>query len=299
MRRKGTPCACECDPCKGKNSVRAINNVSPDPNGDFEIRAGNGIAISQSGDNSITIDQDMDFIEGNNIEITPVGDDLQISVTDDISVQDIDASGDVNIGGTLNIAGDIIQQGSSYETHAEKVYTTNDYIYMRDGAVGGLAIGTFSGFQVKKYDGTNDGRLVIDKDGVARVGDVGDEQPLMTRDESADLNDKRVLVWDAPNQKAVTEDRICRTAIGQTSLGTTGWNTGVSTLTNYPYSKDIGLSISGYNLYPVVSFDIENSEISLFAPVCDALNNGTLRIYASAIPTQSMDITFTIQYEVS
>ena len=33
MRRKGVPCA--CDPCKGKNYVRAVNNVSPDPNGDL------------------------------------------------------------------------------------------------------------------------------------------------------------------------------------------------------------------------------------------------------------------------
>lgn len=211
MRRKGTPCACECDPCKGKNYVRAVNNVSPDANGDFEIKAGNGIGISQSGDNSITIiNQAMasSFIAGDNIEINPSGDDLEIRVTDDISVQDIDASGDVNIGGTLNVAGDIIQQGSAYETHAEKVYTTNDYIYMRDGAVGGLAVGTFSGFQVEKYDGVNDGRLVIDSSGTARVGDVGDEQPLLTREESANLNNGALLKWDGVNFKAVDEGTV-------------------------------------------------------------------------------------------
>lgn len=196
MRRKGTPCACDCDPCKGKNSVRAINNVSPDPNGDFEIKAGNGIGISQSGNNSITIiNQAMasSFVAGNNIDITPVGDDLQISVTDDVSINN------------LNVAGDIIQQGAAYETHAEKIYTTNDYIYMRNGAVGGLAVGAFSGFQVEKYDGTNDGRLVIDNTGTARVGDVGDEQPLLTRDENADLTDGECLIWDSANSKAVTQ----------------------------------------------------------------------------------------------
>ena len=209
MRRKGTPCACECDPCKGKNYVRAVNNVSPDANGDFEILAGNGIGISQSGDNSITIiNQAMasSFVAGDNIEINPSGSDLEIRVTDDISVQDIDASGDVNIGGTLNVAGDIIQQGSSYETHAEKVYTTNDYIYMRDGAIAGLGAGDFSGFQVKLYDGINDGRLVIDNSGTARVGDVGDEQPLLTRDESADLTDGDLLQWDATGMKAIGKD---------------------------------------------------------------------------------------------
>ena len=218
-RRKGTPCACECNPCAGKNYVRAVNNVSPNPNGDLELRAGNGIAISQSGDNQITITNDAiasSFVAGDNIEINPSGDNLEIRVTNDISVNDIDAAGDVNIsgdvdisgdtniGGTLNIAGDIIQQGAAYETHAEKVYTTNDYIYMRDGAVGGLAAGDFSGFQVIKYDGTNDGRLVIDKDGVARVGDVGDEQPLLTRSESGQLNNGDLLQWNGTSQKAVS-----------------------------------------------------------------------------------------------
>ena len=210
-RRKGTPCACECDPCGSKKYIKAINNVSPDPNGDFEIKAGNGIGISQSGDNSITIiNQSMasSFVAGDNIEINPSGDDLEIRVTDDISVQDIDASGDVNISGDLNITGDIIQQGAAYETHAEKVYTTNDYIYMRDGAIAGLAAGDYAGFQVKLYDGVNDGRLVIDNSGTARVGDVGDEQPLLTREESANLNNGALLKWDGVNFKAIDEGTV-------------------------------------------------------------------------------------------
>lgn len=200
-RRKGTPCSCECKPCGSKNPIRALNNISPDPNGDFSIKAGNGIGIS-GGDNEITIiNQSMasSFIAGDNIEINPSGDDLEIRVKDDISVNDVD------VGGDLRVTGDIIQQGSSYETHAEQIYTTKDYIYMREGAISGLSPGDYSGFEVIKYDGTNDGRLVIDNDGVARVGDVGDEQPLLTRDESVDLTDGDSLVWDATNQKAVTE----------------------------------------------------------------------------------------------
>lgn len=201
MRRKGTPCACECDPCRGKNYVRAVNNVSPDPNGDLELKAGNGIAISQSGDNEITITNDAiasSFVAGDNIEINPVGDNLEIRVTDDVTIDNLNMSGD------LNIAGDIIQQGAAYETHAEKVYTTNDYIYMRDGAVGGLAVGSLSGFEVIKYDGTNNGRLAIDNDGTARVGDVGDEQPLLTRSESGQLNNGDLLQWNGTSQKAVS-----------------------------------------------------------------------------------------------
>lgn len=201
-RRKGVPCGCDADPCgcsPKKHCVKAINNVSPDPNGDFTINAGTGIGVI-GGDNFITIVNTSDpdtFVEGKNIEFTPSGDDLEINVVDDPVID-----------GTLTVNGDIIQNGAAYETHAEKVYTTNDYIVMRDGAVGGLAVGDYSGFQVEKYDGTNDGRLVIDRDGVARVGDVGDEQPLMTRDESADMTDGALIKWDAANSKAVNEGTV-------------------------------------------------------------------------------------------
>lgn len=194
-RRKGTPCACECDPCGSKKCIKAINNVSGDPNGDFEIKAGSGIAISQSGDNEIIIVNDAiasSFVAGDNIEINPSGDDLEIRLTDNPV-----------INGTLQVNGDIIQQGAAYETHAEKVYTTNDYIYMRDGALAGLAAGDYAGFQVKLYDGVNDGRLVIDNTGTARVGDVGSEQPLLTRDESGSMVNGELLQWNGTGQKAV------------------------------------------------------------------------------------------------
>lgn len=108
------------------------------------------------------------------------------------------------VDGTLTVKGDIIQNGSAYETHAEKLYTKKDIIITRDGAVSGLSTGEYTGIQATKYDGTNDGQLVFDKDGEARVGDVGDTQPLLTRDEVADLTDGNPLVWDATNKKAIT-----------------------------------------------------------------------------------------------
>lgn len=198
MRRKGVPCA--CDPCKGKNSIRAINNVSPDPNGDFNIKSGTGIAISNGPDNEITIINSANpnaFVEGDNIDLIPSGDDIEIALTQDPV-----------INGTLTVNGDIIQNGAAYETHAEKVYSKDDYIIMREGAVAALPSGDFSGFQVRLYDGVNDGRLVIDNQGTARVGDVGDEEPLLTRDESADLTDGALFKWDAANFKAVNESTV-------------------------------------------------------------------------------------------
>ena len=119
-------------------------------------------------------------------------------------------TGDQTIDGIKTFIGkivadcDIIQNGGNYETHAEQVYTTNDYIVMRDGAVSGLGTGQFSGFQVKKYNGSDDGRLVIDNAGVARVGDIGDEQPLLTRDETDNMVSGDLVRWDGVNKKAIT-----------------------------------------------------------------------------------------------
>lgn len=106
------------------------------------------------------------------------------------------------INGTLTINGDIVQNGSSYETHAEHLFTKNDIIKTRDGAVGGLAEGELTGIEAINYDGENNGRLAFDNEGIARVGDVGDEQPLLTRDEATSLTNGQVLVWDSVDLKA-------------------------------------------------------------------------------------------------
>ena len=240
-RRKGTPCACECDTIKCGNKVRKIDGISPDPNGEFTIEAGNGIAIS-TGENKITIINDAiasSFVAGDNIEINPSGDDLEIRLEDNISI-----TGDAVIGGDLTV------NGTYYTVHAEHVYTEDDYIIMRDGAVTGLGSGDYSGFQVKKYDGTNDGGLVIDNSGTARVGDVGDEQPLLTRDESADLTDGESLIWDSANSKAVTQaiPTAISTALGgkQNTLTITRiYNSGGVTVDRC--GPIVQISLYGYN----------------------------------------------------
>lgn len=123
--------------------------------------------------------------------------------TDNAKIGSTEKTANLDIIGNLNIQGNIVQNGQAYETHAEKVYTTNDYIILRDGAEAGLAVGEYSGLEYIKYDGTNNGRLVIDNTGTARVGDINDEQPLLTRDEKANLSNGTVLIWDDTTNKAI------------------------------------------------------------------------------------------------
>lgn len=110
---------------------------------------------------------------------------------------------DVVINADLTVNGNIYQNGSAYETHAEQLYTTKDTVIMRDGATTGLGAGDVSGLIMKKYDGVNDGALVVNNDGTARVGDVGSEQPLLTRNESGSMVNGELLQWNATGEKAV------------------------------------------------------------------------------------------------
>ena len=119
-------------------------------------------------------------------------------------------TGDQTIDGVKTFIGqivadcDIIQNGAAYETHAEQVYSVNDLIVTRDGQITGLAPGDMSGFHVKKYNGVDDSRLGVDNTGTMRVGDVGSEQPLMTRDETGDMTSGNFVLWDGVNEKAIT-----------------------------------------------------------------------------------------------
>ena len=103
----------------------------------------------------------------------------------------------------ITINGNIIQNGNTYKTHAEELYTKKNIIFTREGAISTLGDNEYTGIQAVKYDGTNDGQLVFDKDGTARVGDVGDTQPLATRSEKEELIGGNLLQWDAANNKII------------------------------------------------------------------------------------------------
>lgn len=135
------------------------------------------------------------------------------------------------------VEGNIVQQGETYETHAEKVYTTDDYLIMRAGAEAGLKDGEYTGFHATKYDGVSDGRLVFDNTGTARVGDVGNEQALATRDETTKLVDYNLIRWNAKTNSL--EDS------GINSIDVFGMQTSIDYLgQNYQSKEDSSLETS-------------------------------------------------------
>lgn len=214
-----------------------------------------------------------------------------------VNIGEVGNAKNVTMVGDLTITGNITQNGSSYETHAEQVFTTDDYITMRDGATGGLATGDYSGFKIKKYDGTNDGALVVDNSGTARVGDVGDEQPLLTRDEAADMTNGALLRWNGTGLKAETNTvTFCRKYSGSATVATTDW--AGSGDTTFPYKADITVVGIENTDYPIVSFNPAEAMSGNYAQISDT-GSGFFRIYARAAPTAAITVSYLIIQDVS
>jgi len=144
--------------------------------------------------------------------------------------------------GALHIDGDIIQNGSTYETHAEQIYTKKDLIITREDAVAGLGIGEYTGFQANLYDGANNGQLVFDKDGWARVGDVGSLLKLATIEETPTNN--LFSYWDSASSTLKTR-AIAISDVTNLTTTLAGKLTGIGTINFIPKftaSGTIGIS---------------------------------------------------------
>lgn len=90
-------------------------------------------------------------------------------------------SGDVQIDGDVHIGGDVVIHGSQKKVEVQTLEVESNFIKLRDGAQTGLGNNELSGLSAEKYDGTNNGILAFGADGIARVGDEGDEQTIATR----------------------------------------------------------------------------------------------------------------------
>ena len=125
-------------------------------------------------------------------------DDLLLAGGGDLAIQDLKAGIyqlynpsnntqvvlEINAAGQVLVTGDIIQNGNSYIVDAEEIITKEQQITLRSDATTGMPINDLAGFIIKLYDGVNDGMIVIDNTGTLRIGDVGDLQPVLTREET-------------------------------------------------------------------------------------------------------------------
>lgn len=112
-------------------------------------------------------------------------------------------NGDVELK-KLTVQGDIVQRGENKITHTEHIYTKQDMIHLREGAQTALGAKELAGLVAEKYDGTKNGVLGFGKDGIARIGDKGDEQPLACRAESSEMKGGAPIGWNSVKQRLET-----------------------------------------------------------------------------------------------
>lgn len=121
-----------------------------------------------------------------------------------------------NFNKGIVVDGDITLNGETVKVTTAELYVKDKIIHTRDGANVALGTNEYTGIQATKYDGEHDGQLVFDKDGVARVGDVNDTQPLTTRaparntaevptgsETEADLQDNHLVKWNMESRRLI------------------------------------------------------------------------------------------------
>ncbi|KAL0204756.1 hypothetical protein P9112_000063 [Eukaryota sp. TZLM1-RC] len=105
----------------------------------------------------------------------------------------------MNVSGDVVVGGNVYVQGENVKVTTTDLKVENENIYLRKGAEHSLLDGVFTGLIATKYDGENDGRLGFDKNGIAYVGDIGDEQPLATRE--LEPVDGTIQIWNGGEQR--------------------------------------------------------------------------------------------------
>ena len=223
-------------------------------NANLDVNGNTDISGTLNADGKTTLNNDVSI--GDATATTP--NELTVNATSKLN-------GNVYIGSqadpkNLYIEGDIIQSGEPYETHAEKVFTKNNMIITREDATTGLGPGAFTGIEAEKYDGTNNGRLVFDNTGTARVGDVGDEKPLTVRDEINAMTNSHIVGWN--NDHIETPDNT-HTLLGRVETSNalhdeTYNNQVIDWKPNYNKTLDPATDKDKW----LCGFDEENSEIS-------------------------------------
>jgi hypothetical protein len=112
----------------------------------------------------------------------------------------------INIGNSLStttIGGNLVVEGTTTTINASTL-SVSDYIIeiAKDNTV---ALTNYAGLIIPKYDGTNDGAIIMDSHGELRVGDVShtgntitdvSSQPVLTREEKAALTNNDIFVWN-------------------------------------------------------------------------------------------------------
>ena len=204
-------------------------------------------------------------------------------------------SSNMTLNGNLVVNGNITQSGTAYETHAEQVYVKQQVIWLRDGGSGQMT--NYAGMISRLYDGVNNGGIIFDSNGVARVGDVaqdssgnilkGDTQAIATRQDSP--SSYGVPYWNSTNSRFDTDTP------GTSGQILTSQGTSAKPVWKAPVKRSalLTLTTAGWsNNSQTVSVTIDTAKLNTIVPVVgtNAINWANFGVNATS--ESSTGVTF-------
>ena len=106
-------------------------------------------------------------------------------------------SGDVTIAGNLTV------NGTTTTINTATVEIEDNIIEINSNQTGTPATNLVGGLQINRGDSTDYQLVFVEETDDFRIGAVGDLQPVLTRDETTNLVDADVLVWEAAEGRAI------------------------------------------------------------------------------------------------
>jgi hypothetical protein len=182
-------------------------------------------------------------------------------------------------GTNITLSGDLTVNGTVNTIYAEDIYTEKDHIFLRNGAIGGLAVGAFAGIIAKLADGTNDAGLVFDGNGMARVGDITysgltplytNTQAIATR-EDAPIS-SAIAYWNDTSKRFDTDSNIVRHASGQLRASYFVTNGGMFAQTGGADNSFVNTSTTG----TIISRNIADANAALVVNQVNASSTGDI-----------------------
>jgi formylmethanofuran dehydrogenase subunit D len=122
------------------------------------------------------------------------------------------SNGNVLIGNDLTVTGNLTVQGTTTTLNTEEVNIEDNLILINSNQTGTPATSLMGGIEVNRGSETNYRLVFVENTQDFRVGKYDDTdpeavinglQPVLTRDETTNLTENDLLVWDAENKRAV------------------------------------------------------------------------------------------------
>lgn len=115
----------------------------------------------------------------------------------ELIVSDAVGTGDVTIAGNLTV------NGTTTTINTATVEIEDNLIEINSNQTGTPATSLVGGLQINRGDSTDYQLVFVEQTDDFRIGEIGDLQPVLTRDEVANLVDDDILVWNDSGNKAV------------------------------------------------------------------------------------------------